>query len=124
VQLQRSAGHFEPWYYYLPRFPMQALPATLLLPWLIRDAIRTHFWRGDPRVRFIATSIFASFTAWSLLPQKQLHYLLPIAPLYALLCGVFLARLQSVRRALGSASWVHGRAPADASAGSSARYSQ
>jgi 4-amino-4-deoxy-L-arabinose transferase-like glycosyltransferase len=87
-----SAAHFREFYYYLPRFPLQTLPASLLLPWLVRDAVRTRFWRDDPRVRFIATSLVSIFAAWSLVPQKQMHYLLPIVPLYALLCGVFAAR--------------------------------
>ena len=96
AQAHDSATHFRPWFYYLPRFPLQALPASLLLPWLIREGLRTRFWRDDESVRFVATSLVSIFAAWSLVPQKQMHYLLPIVPLYALLCGVFLA--QRLRR--------------------------
>lgn len=111
-----SAAHTEPWFYYLLRFPVQALPASLLLPWLVRDAVRTRFWRADDRVRFIATSLVAIITAWSLIPQKQMHYLLSLAPLYALLCGVFVTRFTS--------RYLHGAAPPDTRAGSSPRYNQ
>jgi 4-amino-4-deoxy-L-arabinose transferase-like glycosyltransferase len=116
ARMNASATHIRPWFYYLLRFPVQALPASLLLPWLIRDAVRTQLWRDDPRVRFIATSFVAIFAAWSLVPQKQMHYLLSITPLYALLCGVFVTRV--TRR------YRHGRSPADTRAGSSPRYSQ
>jgi 4-amino-4-deoxy-L-arabinose transferase len=121
-----SAVHFRPWFYYLPRFPLQVLPASLLLPWLVRDAWRTRFWRGDPRVRFIATSQVAIFVAWSLVPQKQLHYLLPIVPLYALMCGVFVARRLSLRRDRAFGPRIdHGSdAETGARADSSPRYSQ
>ncbi|MGH2898321.1 MAG: hypothetical protein ACRDMZ_06570, partial [Solirubrobacteraceae bacterium] len=83
----KSAAHFRDPFYYLPRFPLQALPATLLLPWVIADAARTRFWRDDERLRFVAVSFAAIFVAWSIVPQKQLHYLLPLTPFYALLCG-------------------------------------
>jgi 4-amino-4-deoxy-L-arabinose transferase-like glycosyltransferase len=82
-----SATHFRNPFYYLPRFPLQALPATLLLPWVIADGVRTRFWRDDERLRFIAVSFAAIFVAWSVVPQKQMHYLLPLTPFYALLCG-------------------------------------
>jgi len=98
LQVHDGAKHFRSWFYYLVRFPLQALPASLLLPWLIQDAVRTKFWRGEQRVRFVAASFVTTFAAWSLVPQKQMHYLLPIMPLYALLCGVFLAR--KLRRTL------------------------
>ncbi len=91
-----SAGaesvHYRSFLYYLPRFPLQALPASLLLPWLVIDGVRTRFWRGDERLRFVATSFVAIFVAWSLVPQKQMHYLLPLAPLLALLCGSWISR--------------------------------
>ena len=87
-----SAAHFRSVFFYLPRFPVQSLAASLLLPWIIRDAIRTRFWRDDNRVRFLATSAVSIFVAWSLVPQKQMHYLLPLTPLFALLCGDVVSR--------------------------------
>ncbi len=87
-----AATHFQSPFYYLPRFPLQTLPTGLLLVWLVADAWRTRFWRGDERVRFVGSSFVSLFAAWSLVPAKQMHYLLPLTPLFALLCGQRIAR--------------------------------
>jgi 4-amino-4-deoxy-L-arabinose transferase-like glycosyltransferase len=93
-----ASDHYRPVYWYLPRFLGAAAPAILLLPFVIRDAVRTGFWREAPRLRFLAASALALFIAWSIIPQKGRHYLLPILPLFALLCGDWLARaLQRTR---------------------------
>jgi hypothetical protein len=89
--------HYRNAFYYLPRLPLQTLPASLLLPWVVVDGVRTRFWRNDPRLRFIATSALALLVAWSFVPQKQMHYLLPIVPLQALLIGSTVARWLEVR---------------------------
>jgi 4-amino-4-deoxy-L-arabinose transferase-like glycosyltransferase len=87
-----ASDHYRPVYWYLPRFLGAAAPAILLLPFVIRDAVRTRFWSDAPRLRFLATSALALFIAWSIIPQKGRHYLLPILPLFALLCGDWLSR--------------------------------
>ena len=88
----RGAIHFRSALFYLSRFPVQTLPASLLLPWLIADGVRTRFWRDDEGLRFVAAALVTLFVAWSLVPQKQMHYLLPLTPLFALLCGQRIAR--------------------------------
>lgn len=94
-----ASDHYRPVYWYLPRILAAAAPAILLLPFVIRDAVRTRFWSESPRLRFLATSALALFVAWSLVPQKGRHYLLPILPLFALLCGEWVARAYSRTRA-------------------------
>jgi len=95
ITAHHVATHFEHLLYYVPRFPLQTLPASLLLVWLIADAWRSRFWRDDERLRFVATSFLTLFAAWSLIPQKQMHYLLPLTPLFALLCGQRITRYLS-----------------------------
>ena len=87
-----ASDHYRSVLWYVPRFLGAAAPAILLLPWLVRDGVRTRFWRDAPRTRFVATSAIAIFVAWSLVPQKGRHYLLPILPLFALLCGELVIR--------------------------------
>ena len=92
-----ASDHYRPAWYYLPRLLAAAAPAVLLLPLVIRDGVRTRFFRDTPTLRFAAMSAFSLLLAWSLIPQKGKHYLLPILPLFALLAGNSLVR--AVRRA-------------------------
>lgn len=82
-----ASDHYHPVWWYLPRFLGAALPTVLLLPLVILDAVRSRFFRDTPVLRFAATSALSLFVAWSLIPQKGRHYLLPILPLFALLAG-------------------------------------
>lgn len=82
-----ASDHYRSVLWYVPRFLGAAAPAVLLLPFVVREGVRTRYWRDAPRTRFVSTSAIALFIAWSLVPQKGRHYLLPILPLLALLCG-------------------------------------
>jgi 4-amino-4-deoxy-L-arabinose transferase-like glycosyltransferase len=88
-----ASDHYHPVWWYLPRFLGAALPAVLLLPLVLRDGVRSRFWREVPTLRFAATSFVSLFVVWSLIPQKGRHYLLPMLPLFALLVGSSLARV-------------------------------
>jgi 4-amino-4-deoxy-L-arabinose transferase-like glycosyltransferase len=92
-----ASDHYRPAWYYLPRLLGASAPAVLLLPLVIRDGVRTSFFRDTPALRFAAMSAISLFVAWSLIPQKGRHYLLPILPLFALLAGNALVR--AIRRA-------------------------
>jgi 4-amino-4-deoxy-L-arabinose transferase-like glycosyltransferase len=83
----RDATHLRPFLYYWPRFPIYTAPTGLLLPWLLWQAWKSRGFATDPRARFLALSLAALITAWSLVPSKQMHYLLPMTPLQALLVG-------------------------------------
>ena len=78
-----ASDHYHSPFWYLPRFLGVAAPAILLLPFVVRDSWRSRFWRDSPVLRFAATSALALFVAWSIIPQKGRHYLLPIRPLRA-----------------------------------------
>jgi 4-amino-4-deoxy-L-arabinose transferase-like glycosyltransferase len=87
VQAGTDATHLREIYYYLPRFPLTSAATGLLLPWLAYEGWKQRLWRSDPRLCFFATSFVVTFLAWTLVPQKQMHYLLPLAPLQALVAA-------------------------------------
>jgi 4-amino-4-deoxy-L-arabinose transferase-like glycosyltransferase len=87
-----ASDHYHPLWWYLPRLLAATAPAVLLLPLVIRDGVRTRLFRDTPPLRFAATSAISLLVAWSLIPQKGRHYLLPILPFLALLAGDALAR--------------------------------
>src|SRR4029450_9275422 len=62
-------------------------PAALLLLPLGWEAWRERLWRADPRLHFYAVAFAAHLGAWSLVPGKQLHYVLGLLPLFALIAG-------------------------------------
>jgi 4-amino-4-deoxy-L-arabinose transferase-like glycosyltransferase len=94
-----ASDHYRSVFWYLPRVLGATTPAIVFLPFVVRDGVNTRFWHRAPRLRFLAMSALALFIAWSLVPQKGRHYLLPILPLFALLVGEWLARvLTSARR--------------------------
>ena len=80
-----SAAHDRPVWYHLKTLTSAALPALLLLPWLVRRARAGRLARDEPRLRWLWIVLATDFVAFSLLPQKQKHYMLPLLPLLALL---------------------------------------
>lgn len=82
-----ASDHYRPLWWYVPRVLAATAPSVLLLPVVVRGGVRSGFWRDTPQLRFLATSALALLVAWSLVPQKGQHYLLPILPLFALVCG-------------------------------------
>lgn len=76
--------HQRPFWWYVPLLP------AILFPWLVTPAV----WRalgslrkgaGDDGVRFCIAWLIPAFVAFSLISGKQLHYLLPLFPGFALL---------------------------------------
>jgi 4-amino-4-deoxy-L-arabinose transferase-like glycosyltransferase len=82
-----ASDHYHPVWWYLPRFLGAAAPAVLLLPLVIRDGVRTGLYRESPPLRFAALAALSLFAAWSVIPQKGRHYLLPILPFFAVLAA-------------------------------------
>lgn len=83
--------HARSVFWYLPFLPM------FLFPWLFWP----RFWnnlRGsrffdDRGLRFCLTWLASTFILFSLLPSKQIHYLIPMLPAFALLAARILARV-------------------------------
>lgn len=89
VRLPEAAGnalHARPPLYYCGQLVSLAAPLLPFLPLLALRAWRTRGWRDQPALRLAALACAGPFVVFSLLPQKQDHYLLPLlAPLAVLL---------------------------------------
>ncbi|MCX8017489.1 MAG: hypothetical protein N2690_06290, partial [Rhodocyclaceae bacterium] len=81
-----SFAHQRPWWWYLPLLPL------LVFPWLFWPRL----WRGlaamkraprDAGLRFLAVWLAPTFIAFSLISGKQVHYLVPLIPPFALLAS-------------------------------------
>jgi len=89
--------HLRPFWFYLATAPV------LLLPWLFFPAV----WRGFAAlvraertlvVRFALAWAVPVFIGFSLFKGKQIQYLLPVVPAFALLAASGIARLKQTRR--------------------------
>jgi 4-amino-4-deoxy-L-arabinose transferase-like glycosyltransferase len=83
-RLSGSFAHARPFWWYLALLPL------LLFPWSVTPAV----WRGiarlaraprDAGVRFCLSSLIPGLVLFSLISGKQLHYMLPLFPAFALL---------------------------------------
>lgn len=104
----KGAEHYGPPWYFLGKLVGVAFPAALFLPVLIWRAVRSGWWAGQPRLRFVATSFAAAFVVFSIVPQKQKHYLLPLLPHLAILLFDALSAAWSASAALRSGIRVGG----------------
>jgi 4-amino-4-deoxy-L-arabinose transferase-like glycosyltransferase len=90
-----GAGHVRPAWYFLGSLLLSAFPVTLLLPRLLARGATSRFWADAPRLRFVALAFLAAFVCFSLLPQKQKHYMLPLLPLLAILAAEAVLELEA-----------------------------
>jgi len=91
-------AHAHPWWWYLPWLPVLFAP-WLLLPWLWRPLLRTLRDPEDAGVRFCGVWLLSTLLVMSLMSGKQLKYLLPLLPAFALL----VARVLSLAEQQGMA---------------------
>jgi len=89
-----SATHYGPVYLYFAVLARAAAPAIVLLPLAALRAWRSRGFANEPRLRFVALGFASLFVAFSLLPQKRTHYLMPLLPLLALLLAESLVELR------------------------------
>ncbi|MBK9386190.1 MAG: glycosyltransferase family 39 protein [Planctomycetes bacterium] len=94
AEVEASARHYRPWYFFLSVLPQAASPAIAL-------AMLFASRRAWPRLRALPAEqrwpwivVLAIFVGFSALPQKQKHYLLPMLPALALVLA------QTARRML------------------------
>ena len=93
-RMVNSFAHKRPFWWYLPLLPV------MLFPWLLWPPV----WRGfnrlreegaDLGVRFCLAWLVPMFVAFSFISGKQVHYLLPIFPAFALLAARGLGQTDS-----------------------------
>lgn len=94
-RMVNSFAHQRPFWWYTALLPI------LLFPWLLWSGI----WRAlaklrnnldDTGVRFCLAWAIPVFIAFSFISGKQVHYLLPIFPPFALLAAYSLSRFETV----------------------------
>jgi 4-amino-4-deoxy-L-arabinose transferase-like glycosyltransferase len=92
-RIARSFAHSRPWWWYLPLVPV------LLLPWLLtlRAPVTAwkQLWRGRFG-RFLWCWWVVPFAAFCAISGKQVHYLLPLLPAWAL-AGAWLLQQSGAR---------------------------
>ena len=81
-----SFAHQRAWWWYLPWLPL------VLFPWIVwwplwRAALRQRRVWSDPGVRFCLVWALPVMAAFMTVSGKQLHYLLPLLPAFALAGG-------------------------------------
>ena len=99
-RVAESFAHRAPWWYYLPFLP------AILFPWLVWPrlwrGLREHFQKKkevDSGTRFLFAWLALTVLGFSLVSGKQVKYLVPMLPAFALLAGDALARLRAPARA-------------------------
>lgn len=92
-RLASSFAHSRPFWWYLPLVPLLLLPWLLVLraPWTAwANVLRGRFGR------FVACWWVAPFVGFSAISGKQIHYLLPLLPAWALV-GAWLLQQRGAR---------------------------
>jgi len=81
-----SFAHGRPWWWYVPMIP------AILFPWTVSPL----FWRNirkldlsDSGIRFCLSWLIPSLIIFSIISGKQVYYLLPLLPAFALLAARF-----------------------------------
>lgn len=79
-RMVKSFAHKRPIYWYLPFLPIAALPWIAYRPtWRLGNVLKS-----DRIARMLAGWIACTFALFSLVSGKQLHYILPLVPLWTL----------------------------------------
>lgn len=75
-----SFAHRRSWWWY------GAILPVFLFPWIVWPSLGRNLcrWKGDLHLRFCVLHVVAVFVLLSLISAKQVHYLLPSLPIWAL----------------------------------------
>lgn len=81
-RMVQSFAHKEPFYFHLLTWPVTGFPASL-----VALGASLAFWRQgrEPEVRYVASAFLAIFLFFSAISGKLVVYLLPLAPVAAVL---------------------------------------
>jgi 4-amino-4-deoxy-L-arabinose transferase-like glycosyltransferase len=103
-RMMQSFAHAHPPWWYLPWLPMLFAP-WVLLPWCW-SALRQAGVSRDQGLRFCLVWLVAVVILMSLVSGKQIKYLLPLVPAFALLLGRVLTRQDD--RIIQQRPWLPG----------------
>jgi 4-amino-4-deoxy-L-arabinose transferase-like glycosyltransferase len=92
-RLVRSFAHTNPLWWYLPWLFVLFAP-WICLPWLW-SAVRSAWTNRDEGMRFCVTWLLTVLVLLSLVSGKQVKYLLPLLPAFALLVSRLLLQMQA-----------------------------
>ena len=89
-RIAHAFAHRRPWWWYLPLLPL------VLFPWALWPSLWRSFAelrRGPPQVatRFALSCLVPGLIVFSLISGKQVHYLMPLLPVFAILAGTAIA---------------------------------
>ncbi|QPK61705.1 glycosyltransferase family 39 protein [Methylomonas sp. LL1] len=90
--------HARSFFWYLPFVPLLAFP-WITWPRLWRNVRLTSISK-DAGLRFCLIWLLAGLLIFSSLPSKQLHYLVPLLPAFALMCARILSLRDAQRKLL------------------------
>lgn len=90
----KSFAHQRPWYWYLMLAPLLFFPWTFYLSIYRRKTAASI----DSGTRFCTSLLVPSFLLLSLISGKQIHYILPLLPFFALLVARLLEDFRSELR--------------------------
>jgi len=91
-RMVNSFAHNHPIWWYLPLLPIALFPWLLWLP-LWRGFFQLPHYQNDRGVRLCVVWLVVVFFSFSLISGKQLHYLLPTLPGFALLAAYLFVKL-------------------------------
>lgn len=96
-RMVNSFAHRRSLWWYVPLLPVMLFPWLLWLP-VWRGFAKLHTVTGDFGVRFSLAWLVPVFLAFSFISGKQMHYLLPIFPAFALLVAYLVVRFGGFSR--------------------------
>ena len=103
-RMVQSFAHAHPVWWYLPWLAVLFAP-WILLPWYW-SALRRAGMASDEGLRFCLTWLVSVFILMSLVSGKQIKYLLPLVPAFALLTGRVWAHMD--RDVIRQRAWLPG----------------
>jgi 4-amino-4-deoxy-L-arabinose transferase-like glycosyltransferase len=90
-RLVNSFAHQHPFWWYLPLLPVILFPWLLWFP-LWRGLLQLPGYLDNTGIRFCLVWFVFVFVGFSLVSGKQLHYLLPIVPAFALVSAYLIVK--------------------------------
>jgi 4-amino-4-deoxy-L-arabinose transferase-like glycosyltransferase len=93
-RMVKSFAHQRPLWWYLPILPLLFFPWSLLKSFWTGAVIKTE----EPKIKMLLIWLISVVVIFSLISGKQVHYLLPEIPAFAILAARFLSRVSDEKK--------------------------